>query len=61
MAAAAKQKMDTPQAVRILNQAIGQWVEALREGLDVNAHRDVLAADFALMAEAMQVVTDWAP
>jgi hypothetical protein len=59
-----KETLDTPRAVRVVNETMAQWADAVRDvGFDLNdaTVRDLLMADWERMWEAMRVVTDWCP
>ena len=57
----AQKKMDVPDAVYVCNATIGQWLQALKEGINVAEYRTLLQSDLENMRDAMNVITDWAP
>lgn len=52
--------MDTVEAIRMINAALSQWRECLRDpSFDLAQYRDLLAQDMESMANAAGVLTDW--
>lgn len=56
-----RQKIDVPQAVRDANNIVNAWRDAIRDGIDIREHINVLRMDLEFLREALDVITEWAP